>query len=55
MYSSPPRHGAEIAELVLSEPQLYDAWKVRLGPAAALLQAVLLCPALVPSVTSMQV
>ncbi len=35
MYSSPPRHGAEIAELVLSDPQLYDAWKVRLGRPAA--------------------
>jgi aspartate aminotransferase len=30
MYSSPPRHGAEIAELVLSDPQLYDAWKAEL-------------------------
>lgn len=29
MYSSPPRHGAEIAELVLSDPQLFREWKVR--------------------------
>jgi aspartate/tyrosine/aromatic aminotransferase len=29
MYSSPPRHGAEIAELVLSDPQLFQEWKVR--------------------------
>lgn len=28
MYSSPPRHGAEIAELVLSDPQLFRDWKV---------------------------
>lgn len=30
MYSSPPRHGAEIAELVLSDPQLFREWKVEL-------------------------
>lgn len=29
MYSSPPRHGAEIAELVLSDPQLFQDWKVQ--------------------------
>lgn len=28
MYSSPPRHGAEIAQLILSDRELFDAWKV---------------------------
>lgn len=29
MYSSPPRHGAEIAQLILSDADLFTAWKVR--------------------------
>ena len=28
MYSSPPRHGAELAELVLSDERLFADWKV---------------------------
>lgn len=30
MYSSPPRHGAEIAGLILNDPALFAAWKVEL-------------------------
>ena len=32
MYSSPPRHGAEIAQLILSDSQLFAAWKVPCPP-----------------------
>jgi aspartate/tyrosine/aromatic aminotransferase len=28
MYSSPPGHGAHIVERILSNPQLFEAWKV---------------------------
>jgi aspartate/tyrosine/aromatic aminotransferase len=29
MYSSPPKHGAAIVTTILSDPELYAAWKVR--------------------------
>ena len=28
MYSSPPRHGAEIAVAILKDPELYKQWRV---------------------------
>ena len=30
MYSNPPRHGAEIVSVILTDDQLYSQWKVRI-------------------------
>jgi len=37
MFSNPPRHGAAIVVEVLSNPQLYAEWRVRLSLLAAIL------------------
>ena len=31
LYSNPPRHGAAIVVAILSDPQLYKQWRVRLS------------------------
>lgn len=41
LYSNPPRHGAEVAVLVLSQPELRGVWEVRGGVAP--LEAFLAC------------
>lgn len=40
MYSSPPRHGAEIAQLILSDTILFEAWKGELKGMADRIKAM---------------
>ena len=38
MYSSPPKHGAAIVTTILSDPELYAAWKVGVPACAAVVR-----------------
>ncbi|KAK9788453.1 hypothetical protein WJX73_007890 [Symbiochloris irregularis] len=40
LYSSPPRHGAEIVVKILSDPQLYSQWRVELQGMADRIKAM---------------
>ncbi len=41
MYSNPPKHGADIVALILSDPQLFQQWTVRRSAMINVAQAFL--------------